>query len=152
MDFVLRNLPWFWLGLTAIFIGAEICTRKVTAVWFAAGAAAAFLLSMLKGLNIVLQIVVFLAAAVLLWMFGKTPATRILKNLKYRNPPEKDTLIMQNVTAVTEITETGGDVKDAAGTVHRARSDDGSIIPAGTVCTVTSEDGGMLNVFAVRNI
>jgi membrane protein implicated in regulation of membrane protease activity len=152
MEFFLIHLPWFWLGISIILIIVEVITTKLSAVWFAAGAVAALFSSMIPGLTIMWQIIIFLAATFLLWMTVRKAAINMIKNHKYRDSAEKNSLIMQDVTAVTEITETNGEAKDCNGAIHQARSDDGTTIPEGSVCTVTSEDRGILKVFATRNI
>jgi membrane protein implicated in regulation of membrane protease activity len=152
MEFFLLHLPWFWLGISVILIIVEVITTKLSAVWFAAGAVAALFSSMIPGLTIIWQIIIFLAVSFLLWMTVRSTTIKMIKNHKYRNSPEKNSLIMQDVTAVAEITETSGEAKDCNGVIRQARSDDGTIIPEGSTCTVTSEDNGILKVFATRNI
>lgn len=152
MEFFLIHLPWFWLGISIILIIVEVITTKLSAVWFAAGSVAALFSSMIPGLTLMWQIIIFFAVSLLLWMTARSTTIKMIKNHKYRDSPEKNSLIMQDVTAVADITETNGEAKDCNGVIHQARSDDGTTIPEGSMCTVTSDDNGILKVFATRNI
>jgi membrane protein implicated in regulation of membrane protease activity len=148
LTFILNHLPWFWLALTFAMISAEICTMKLRAVWCAAGSAAALFLSMIPGFSPVLQIICAVSVTTLLWRFCRKPSLRILRQGRSLDFPEKGTFVMQEVTASSDISETSGKITSGDGTFE-ARSGDDTVIPKGTVCLVTSQEGGMLKVVSV---
>lgn len=68
-----------WLIAFIILIGIEISTMALTTIWFAGGALAAFLLSLL-GLGVELQLVVFVSVSFVLLFFTRPWAARHLNN------------------------------------------------------------------------
>ena len=59
-----------WLVLVVLFIGVEIATVGLTSIWFAGGALAALLFSLL-GLNIFWQIAIFVVVSAILLLFTR---------------------------------------------------------------------------------
>ena len=57
---------------------------------------------------------------------------------------------MQKVTALSDISEISGTIT-VGDTLFEARSEDGTIIPQGTFCLVTSQVDGILKVVSVRD-
>ena len=53
--------PLIWLGVLIIFVAVELATTQLTTIWFAGGALVAFGLSFFDGINIWVQLIVFLA-------------------------------------------------------------------------------------------
>lgn len=150
LTFIMNHLPWFWLGLTVVMASAEICTMKLRAVWCAAGSAAALFLSIIPGFSPVLQIVCAVSVTILLWRFCRKPCFRILRQGSLHNCPEEGTFVMQKVTALSDISEISGTIT-VGDTLFEARSEDGTIIPQGTFCLVTSQVDGILKVVSVRD-
>ena len=148
---LMNHLPWFWLGLTVVMVSAEICTMKLRAVWCAAGSAAALFLSIIPGFSPVLQIVCAVSVTTLLWRFCRKPCFLILRRGYPHNSPEKSILIMQKVTASSDVSEISGKITDGDA-FFEARSEDGTVIPQGTVCLVTSQEDGVLKVVSASNI
>ncbi len=57
----------YWLIIIIIFLAVEIITTGLTTLWFAIGAILAFLASLL-GLNLTIQITVFIVSSILLFV------------------------------------------------------------------------------------
>ena len=67
-----------WIILIVVFTLAEIVTVGLTSIWFAGGALAALIAAGL-GLNLVVQIVLFLAVSLILLYFTRPWAMKYLK-------------------------------------------------------------------------
>jgi membrane protein implicated in regulation of membrane protease activity len=67
-----------WLGLLIILIAIEAATVSLTTIWFAAGSLMAFFMA-LFGLELWVQVLVFLAASTLLLIFTRPIAVKYLK-------------------------------------------------------------------------
>ncbi|MDF2472446.1 MAG: putative rane protein [Lachnospiraceae bacterium] len=65
----------YWLVALAIFLVIEILTLGLTTIWFAGGALSAFLLSLIVD-NLMLEVIVFLAASFLLLFFTRPIAAK----------------------------------------------------------------------------
>ena len=128
-----------WLGLMVLFLLIEAGTVALVSLWFAAGALAAILVSLLGG-NIAIQSVVFLAVSCVLLALVR-PILR-----KYYTPritrTNVDSLLGSQGLVTKDIDNvTGsGEVKLGAMT-WTARSTDGSPIPAGTQVRVDRIEG-----------
>lgn len=128
-----------WLGLMVVFLLIEAGTVALVSLWFAAGALAAILVSLLGG-NIVVQSVVFLVVSCALLALVR-PVLR-----KYYTPritrTNVDSLIGSHglVTADIDNVTGRGEVKLGAMT-WTARSTDGAPIPAGTQIRVDRIEG-----------
>lgn len=66
-----------WLGVMIVLVVIELATMGLTTIWFAGGAAAAFV-SALLGANVILQAAVFLVVSVLLLIFTRPFAARYI--------------------------------------------------------------------------
>ena len=128
-----------WLGLMVVFLLIEAGTVALVSLWFAVGALAAILVSLLGG-NIAIQSVVFLAVSCVLLALVR-PILR-----KYYTPritrTNVDSLLGSQGLVTKDIDNvTGsGEVKLGAMT-WTARSTDGSPIPAGTQIRVDRIEG-----------
>ncbi len=138
----------FWLVLMVVFLIAEASTVTLVSLWFAAGALAAMLISLLQG-GIWLQIAAFLAVSAIL-LTALRPLVR-----KYLTPK----LTATNVDSVIGSTGRVIDAIDnvsAAGQVKlgamfwTARSTSGDPIPAGTLVTVDRVEGVKVFVTTVE--
>ena len=72
-----------WLGLLVLLIVIEIATMGLTTIWFAGGAVAGFIASILGG-NIAVQIILFFVVSVLLLVFTRPFAARYINRNKVR--------------------------------------------------------------------
>ena len=128
-----------WLGLMVLFLLLEAGTVALVSLWFAAGALAAILVSLLGG-NLVTQSLVFLVVSCVLLALVR-PILR-----KYYTPritrTNVDSLLGSQGLVTSDIDNvTGrGEVKLGA-VVWTARSTDGSPIPAGTQIRVDRIEG-----------
>lgn len=129
-----------WLGLMLAFLIAEAaCPLHLISIWFAAGALAAMVASLL-GAEIWLQVVLFVAVSgtllTLLWPFVK----------KFLNPAHAKTNVDSVIGATGIVTATIDNIA-AAGAVKlgamewTARSTSGKSIDVGTVVTVDRIEG-----------
>ncbi|MEE0741651.1 MAG: NfeD family protein [Emergencia sp.] len=64
------EMPVFWLAAVVIFGIIEGLTMGLATIWFAAGAVAALVVSLLNG-SIAVQVVVFFAVSILLIIFAR---------------------------------------------------------------------------------
>ena len=67
--------PIYWLMLFVVLLGIEILTMGLTTIWFAGGALAAFLISLI-GCPVWLQAVVFIAVSLILLLVTRPFAIR----------------------------------------------------------------------------
>ncbi len=71
-----ETMRMIWLFLVVVLLIIELVTVGLTTIWFAAGSASAFLLS-LAGLGIGWQIGVFLVVSIVLFVFTRPSGDEI---------------------------------------------------------------------------
>ena len=123
-----------WLAVFVLLIVIELATMGLTTIWFAGGAVAGFIASML-GANVVIQAVVFFVVSIVLLIFTRPFAVRYINSNKTKT--NIDGLIGQEALVLEEINnirETG--CARLEGKEWTARSVDDSVIPADTVVIV----------------
>ena len=134
-----------WLAAFVVFIGIEIGTMALTTIWFAAGSAAAFLLS-LAGLGIGWQVGVFLVVSIVLFVFTRPWAMKYVNRKSEKTNYES--VIGRTVKVTQEISnieQTGKAVYD--GQEWTARSaDDHAVIKEGRLALVVRIEGVKLIV------
>ena len=81
-----ETMRMIWLFLVVVLLIIELVTVGLTTIWFAAGSASAFLLS-LAGLGIGWQIGVFLVVSIVLFVFTRPWA------MKYVNKNSEKTKV-----------------------------------------------------------
>ncbi len=140
MDIIMDLAPAFWLALMIVFLVVEAsCPIHLVSVWFAVGALAATVASMLGG-PIWLQVVLFIAvsAALLALMW---PLVRKYLNPRI-TPTNVDSIIgtAGHVTADIDNDGAHGQVKLGA-MEWSARSTSGAPIPKGTLVRVDRVEG-----------
>lgn len=137
-----------WLGILVVFLLIEANTVALVSVWFAAGALAALVTSLLGGALWLQMVLFFVVAAGLLACLR--PLTR-----KYLKPK----LTKTNVDAVvdsqgyvtTQVDNLSGQGQVKLGAMEwTARSSDGSIIPQGTLVKVDRVEGVKVFVTPVK--
>ena len=78
-------IPIIWLVILAVLVVIEIITLGLTTIWFAGGALAALVVSLLGG-PVWLQILLFLGVSVVLLIFTRPLAVRYMnKNQQKTN-------------------------------------------------------------------
>ena len=75
----MEQIEIIWLALTAVLLIIEIATLGLTTIWFAAGALFAFLAALI-GLNMGIQIGVFVVVSVVLLFFTRPLAVKYLNS------------------------------------------------------------------------
>lgn len=134
----------YWLIILAVLILIEIMTLGLTTIWFAGGALAAFIASLVVD-NLLLEIIVFLTVSMVLLFF-----TRPLV-LKYFNPKRIKTNY-EGVIGKTALVIVTIDNLKAEGQVTvdgqewSAKSLDGNVIEKGNVVKVQGISGVKLFV------
>ena len=135
----------FWLALMIIFAVVEIATVGLTAIWFAGGSFVA-LLAHLMGLNIYVQILVFIVISAILMIFTRPWVLKYFKPRLVRTNYE--TVVGENVC----LTETVDNIKGTGRAVYRGQEwtarayEPGKIIAAGTIVAVKEIRGVTLYV------
>ena len=133
-----------WLAVFVLLIVIELATMGLTTIWFAGGAVAGFIASML-GVNVVIQAVVFFVVSIVLLIFTRPFAVRYINSNKTKT--NIDGLIGQEALVLEEINnirETG--CARLEGKEWTARSVDDTVIPADTVVIVERIEGVKLIV------
>ena len=133
-----------WLAVFVLLIVIELATMGLTTIWFAGGAVAGFIASML-GANVVIQAVVFFVVSIVLLIFTRPFAVRYINSNKTKT--NIDGLIGQEALVLEEINnirETG--CARVEGKEWTARSVDDTVIPADTVVIVERIEGVKLIV------
>ena len=135
-----------WLVVFILLILIELATIGLTNIWFACGAVAGFVASML-GANVVIQAAAFFAVSILLLFFTRPFAVRYINSNKTKT--NVDGLIGQEALVLEEINnirETG--CARLEGKEWTARSMNDTVIPKDTVVTVERIEGVKLIVKA----
>ena len=133
-----------WLAVFVLLIVIELATMGLTTIWFAGGAVAGFIASML-GANVVIQAVVFFVVSIVLLIFTRPFAVLYINSNKTKT--NIDGLIGQEALVLEEINnirETG--CARLEGKEWTARSVDDTVIPADTVVIVERIEGVKLIV------
>ena len=89
----------YWLLLFIILLVIEVLTMGLTTIWFAGGALAAFVISLLVGNMLEIEVAVFIIVSVVLLLFTRPWAMRYLNRRTIRT--NADSLI----GAVARVTE-----------------------------------------------
>ena len=136
--------PIIWLVIAAILIIVELITVSLTSVWFAGGAIAAAVCSMFTD-NLWIQLIIFMAVSIVLWIFTRPIA------LKYLNLGKEKTNIESLAGQKAIVTETINNLESLGhakinGLEWTARSVDNSVIEAGSTVIVKEISGVKLIV------
>ena len=137
-----------WLGLLILFGIGEAITVGLTCIWFAAGALAALVTALLGG-PLWLQVLLFIVISALC-MLAVRPIARKYLNSKVE-PTNADRIIGQEAYVTEDIhnLRATGAVR-IAGMVWTARSEDDSLIPAGTLVRVLRIEGVKVYVERIK--
>ena len=135
----------FWLILAVILAVFEILTQGLSTIWFAIGAVAAFIVAA-SGLNVPLQIVVFILVSIVMLLLVRPVSVKLLKGKIVKT--NIDAVVGRKVTVskdIDNIKETGNVVLD--GTTWNARSmDDNETISSGNTVVIEKVEGNKLIV------
>ena len=128
-----------WLAVFVVCIGLEAASMALTSIWFAGGALIACVLS-IAGVNLYIQLAVFVVVSFLLLYSTRPLALRYINQKTVRT--NVDALVGKKARVTAEI-----DNDEARGTAMvsgqewTARSADGRTIGAGTLVTVAEIRG-----------
>ncbi len=133
-----------WLIIAAILIIVEIISIGLTSVWFAFGAFAAAVVSCFTD-SLVIELAVFIAVSIVLWVFTRPIAMKYIKPGKEKTNVET---LPGSVAIVTEKIDNLGGTGAAKinGLEWTARSSDNSIIEAGETVVINEVSGVKLLV------
>ena len=127
--------PIYWLIAFVVFTGIEVATLALTTIWFAGGAIAAFILSLL-GANVQIQLLAFVVVSFLLLFLTRPFISRYINSNTVKTNSES--LIGKQARVTAEINNelgTGTAVTEGKEWTARAESD-GDIYPVGTMAVI----------------
>ena len=134
----------FWGILLVLTVLAEVATMQLVSIWFSVGACGAILVNLL-GFGFLGQLITFVVVSALLLLFTRPLLRKIMVK---KTPPmnaEKD--IGETAVVIEEINaDLGTGRARINGVDWIALSEDGSILPKGTVVVVRRIDGAKLIV------
>lgn len=141
----LLNMTMIWLIILVLLVVIELLTMGLTTVWFAGGALAATLASLL-GLPLVIQIILFLVVSGLLLFFTRPIAVKYFNKDRVRTNAES--LVGRQAIVISEIDNLQGIGQvNVGGMEWSARTRDENItLPVGAVVVILAIDGVKLIV------
>lgn len=139
----------YWLILLAVLLVIEIISLGLTTIWFAGGALAATILSIM-GVGVIPQFVVFFAVSIVLLIFTRPWAVRYINGHRSKTNYEG---LVGKVIKITErvdnFNQTGTAVVNGQEWTVRTETDD-LILNPGDRATVTNITGVKLIVKAYK--
>ena len=140
----------FWAILLVAMIILEAATAQFVSIWFAGGALAALICSMLT-LEVWVQVAVFISVTLILLVLTR----KIFKKLKGTTPEKTniDAIIGQTALVTKTISNkmSEGTVK-LGGMTWSARSDNGEVIEEGETVNILKIDGVKLIVNKIQEV
>lgn len=135
----------YWLIAFVILVGIELATMALTTIWFAGGALAGFILSLL-GFSVEVQLGAFLAVSLVLLFFTRPFAAKFINSSTVKTNAES--LVGREARVTAEIcNELGTGSAVVGGQEWTARSaDEKEVIPAGTMVRIEEIRGVKLIV------
>jgi membrane protein implicated in regulation of membrane protease activity len=138
----------FWLVLAVILIIFELETFNLVSIWFALGSVSAMIVSLFLPDWIWLQIIVFLFVSIVILVTIRDLAIKKFKVGAIKT--NVSSLIGRNVQVTTQIEPYKfGEVK-VDGNYWTAKSEDGDIIPEGTIVEIVEISGVKLIVKPIK--
>lgn len=142
-------MPVCWIIAFVILIGIEAMTMALTTIWFAGGALAAFILSLL-GVGIEVQLVVFVVVSFVLLFFTRPFMAKYIN--KKTTKTNTESLIGKHARVTSEINNdlaTGAAVVNGQEWTARAW-DEVTVYPEGTAVVIKEIKGVKLMVSSVE--
>ena len=138
MNFILQNMPWFWLGMAIIFTLIEVFTAGLTTIWFAIGSIPMIFLSFLP-IPFLYQVLIMLVISIVLLIFSRPFFVKKLNANKEKT--NVDALIGKTALVTKKITKfEKGEVK-IDGKIWTAKSVSDEDLEEGTECLLQSIEG-----------
>lgn len=133
------KMIYVWIAAFVVLVIIEAATVQLVTIWFAAGALAAFIASLLDA-QLWQQLLVFIAVSLLALVLTR-PLVKKMKAKKFQ-PTNSDRYLHAKAVVIEEInnTEGKGQVK-AEGSIWSARSAGGEIIEKDATVTVEAIEG-----------
>lgn len=129
---------WIWAAIFLVTIIIEVFSLELDCVWFSIGSLVAFILA-LCGVNMTIQIIVFLVVSIVLLCSVGIVCKKLLKNTKTKT--NLDSLIGKAFPLLKDITENeAGEIK-VNDVVWRAVSKNGETIAKDEKVKIVSVDG-----------
>lgn len=141
-EFILSNLPWFWVGILIICLVIEAFTMALTTIWPAIASIPMIFISK-TNLPFRWQLLIFVLLTIALIIITRPIA---IKKLKLGNEKTNaDTILGKEVLIVKKITPfEKGEAKGQNGVMWTAKSIDDSEIEENTICIVEKIEGNTL--------
>lgn len=144
IEFILKNLSWFWLFLLIACVVIESFTMMLTTIWGAIAALPMIFIAK-TSLPFKWQLLIFIVITVLLIIFTRPFAVKKMKIGK--NKTNINALVNQDILITKEVSEfTKGEGKTQNGVTWTVKSENNTAIPAGTKCKISSVEGNTLIV------
>ena len=102
-------MVWFWAALFVATLIVEVYTAELVSIWFTVGSFVSFFLALCTTLDTTVQIIVFLATAILLMICTRGIFLKMLKNNK--ETTNLDSLIGTTHKLLKEVDEEPGEIK-----------------------------------------
>jgi inner membrane protein len=144
----MSTIAWIWFILAAIFVVGEIFSAAFFLLWFGVGAAAAGVLA-LFGVGFGIQLIVFIALSLVLFLVSRRFADRVTK----AQPPGigADRFTGQKCVVVIEVDNSKNEGRVRMDQEEwRAESATGEVLSPGTHVVVTGTSGTRLVVTRSR--
>ena len=138
MNFILQNMPWFWLAMAIIFTLIEVFTAGLTTIWFAIGSVPMIFLSFLP-IPFLYQVLIMLVISIVLLIFTRPFFVKKLNANKEKT--NVDALIGKTALVTKKITKfEKGEVK-IDGKIWTAKSVSEEDLEEGTECLLQRIEG-----------
>ena len=133
-------MPYIWIAVIIFSVAAEALSSSLVSIWFMPSALIAMILAFFK-VPLYVQIIVFLACAVIFIVFSRTIFKKTIIK-KAPTPTNADAVIGESAIVTEQICniENRGLVK-VRGQIWSARSADGDILEEGDIVSVISIQG-----------
>lgn len=146
----METMFWVWLAVIVVSVIIELITFELVSIWFSAGAVIPFILAGIGGIDVEVQIAVFVVVSALLIIFVRKYAQKLLfKNMQAKT--NIDTLIGKEVRLLEDTDfEKNGSVK-INDVVWTAVSIDGKLIKKGSLALIVNVEGNKLLVKQIQD-
>ena len=144
MEMILEHMVWVWVAVMALAAFVEAATPMLVSIWFSVGALVAMLAAYF-GASITVQLLLFVFVSIAA-LVGLRPLAK-----RFIDPHIVPTNADRLLGGEAQVTETIDNERSAGavyidGKTWTARSEDGSIIPAGEQVEVVRMEGVKLFV------
>lgn len=145
----METMFWVWLAVIVVSVIIELITFELVSIWFSVGGVIPFILAGIGGIDIEIQIAVFVVVSALLIIFVRKYAQKLLfKNMQAKT--NIDTLIGKEVRLLEETDfEKNGSVK-INDIVWTAVSSDGKLIKKDSLVKIVNIEGNKLIVELIQ--